>query len=203
VHPQADSGKLIRAHERLYELHPEDPQLRQSLQALLERAGRIEDAVKLATTTPAVTPAECVGAFAPPASGALHGRAEAIRIRMRAAQPDKALAETAKLGAIANQAGIGAHLAAAQLYLELGATGRATQAIDRAAQKARSREDQRQVAFVRERMLAGKGRTAELKGLYQAWSRSEDPCLRLAAAQREQQAGGLAVGPSMLPPPMP
>src|SRR5258705_1057551 len=45
--PQAAS-KLVRVYERLYELHPDDLQVRQTLQSLLERGGRIEDAVKLA-----------------------------------------------------------------------------------------------------------------------------------------------------------
>ncbi len=200
--PQADSSKLVRVYERLHELRQDDLQVRQNLQSLLERAGRIDEAVKLATATHATTPMECSGPVASqPASSALQAAAEAIRIRARAGQTDKALAEAAKLAALAKREGIAAYLVAAELHLEQGAADRATQLIGQAAREARSREDQRQVAFARERASTRAARADELKSMYEQWKRSDDPCLRLSATQREAQLAMMGAGPAMAPPP--
>src|SRR6185369_2830403 len=56
---QPISRRLIRAYERLYELHRDDLQLRQALQSLLERDGRVEEAAKLAAQPVAPTPMDC------------------------------------------------------------------------------------------------------------------------------------------------
>jgi tetratricopeptide (TPR) repeat protein len=112
VQPQAVSNTLVRVYERLYELHPDDLQLRQNLVSLLERAGRIEDAVKLAEGPAPLTPMDCDGAFAaPPVSAKLRRAAEAVRIRALAGQNEKTLAETAKIAALAKQEGIAASAA--------------------------------------------------------------------------------------------
>jgi len=185
---QVEVTKQVRVYERLYRLHPDEMQVRQTLQALFERTGRIDEAVKLAAIPATVGRTECIGGQAPLAtSPTLNAAAEAVRIRVRARQDDVALAETAKLAAINAREGIAATLLAAQLYLDQGKADLANQMIKQATQRARSREDQQQVSFVREQQLARSGQTEELKALHEEWQKSNDPCLRLAATQREQQ----------------
>ena len=200
--PPATSKTLIRVYERLRELHPDDAQLRQNLLTLLERAGRIDDAAKLATVSTPLTRMDCESAFSPrPPPAAVRGAAEAVRIRMLSAEKEQRLTETAKIAALAKQEGVAAYLVAAQLYLEQGAAERATQMLDRAARDARSRDDQRQVAVARERALERAGRVAELKAIHERWARSDDPCLRLAATMRKQPQGMVAAVSQ--PPPSP
>lgn len=113
--------------------------------------------------------------------------AEAIRIRMNAGQAQAALGEAAKLAAPGAREGAAANLLAAQLYLEQGKADLADQVIEQVAKRARSREERRQVALAREQGLLRSGQAAKLSALYTEWKKSDDPCLRMAAAQREQQ----------------
>jgi tetratricopeptide (TPR) repeat protein len=199
--PPATSKTLIRVYERLHELHPDDAQLRQNLLTLLERAGRIDEAAKLAISTP-LTPMDCESVFSPrPPPAAVRGAAEAVRIRMLSADKKQTLTETAKIAALAKQEGVAAYLVAAQLYLEQGAAERSTRMLDQAARNARSRDDQRQVAVARERALERAGWAAELNAIHERWASSDDPCLRLAATMRKQPQGMLAAVPQ--PPPSP
>jgi len=196
VQPQAVSNTLVRVYERLHELHPDDLQLRQNLLSLLERLGRIEDAVKLAEGPAPLTPMDCEGAFVPrPMSATLRRAAEAIRIRALAGQNEKSLAETAKIAALSKEEGIAAYLVAAQLYLDQGAAERAGQMFERATREARSREDRRQVAFARQRATERAGQAVELKAIHEQWKKSDDACLRLAATWREQPQGMMAAAP--------
>jgi len=199
--PQAVSNTLVRVYERLHELHPDDMQLRQNLVSLLERVGRIEDAVKLAQGPAPLTPMDCEGAFAPrPVSATLRQAAEAIRIRALAGQNEKTLAETAKIAVLAKQEGVAAYLLAAELYLDQGAAERASQMFERATREARSREDRRQVAFARQRATERAGQAVELKAIHEQWKKSDDACLRLAATWREQPQGMMAAAPTPPPP---
>jgi tetratricopeptide (TPR) repeat protein len=202
--PGAISKTLVRVYERLYELRPEDQQVRQTLQSLLQRTGRIEDAVKLAGGLAPLTPMECEGTLAAqPRSATLRRAAEAIRIRTLAGQREKTLAETAKVAALAKEEGVAAYLVAAQLYLEQGAAEHASQLFEQATREARSREDRRQVAFARERAIASTGQAAELKDIHDQWKKSDDACLRLAATWREQPQAMMAAAPPIPPTPSP
>jgi tetratricopeptide (TPR) repeat protein len=194
--PRAVSSSLIRVHERLVELHPADLPERQMLQMLMERAGRVDEAVKLVTSVTSVAPTDCAGAWTtPPVSTALQGLGEGVRIRMRAGQVERARAETEKLAALVDREGVAAYLVAADLLLEQGAVERAAQLIAQAARDARSREERWQVAFARERVVARSGRAGELKSVYEQWKKLDDPCLRVAAVQREHQLATAAAGP--------
>jgi tetratricopeptide (TPR) repeat protein len=205
--PPAVPRTLIRAYERLHELHPEDAQVRQTLQSLLERSGGTEDAVRLVTSVRAVAPMDCAGALDSQApSPALQAAAEGVRIRLRAGQKERALAEAAKIAGLADREGVAAYVVAAQLDLEQGAADRALQVLQRASREARSREDRRKVTFARERAIQQMGRMAELSMLHEEWKKSDDACLRLAASQREQTPAMMAAGlpaPPMAPVPPP
>jgi len=199
--PQAVSNTLVRVYERLHEIHPDDLQLRQNLLSLLERLGRIEDAVKLAEGPAPLTPMDLRGGIrARPMSATLRRAAEAIRIRALAGQNEKSLAETAKIAALSKEEGIAAYLVAAQLYLDQGAAERAGQMFERATREARSREDRRQVAFARQRATERAGQAVELKAIHEQWKKSDDACLRLAATWREQPQGMMAAAPIPSPP---
>jgi tetratricopeptide (TPR) repeat protein len=198
---QEISPKLVRAYERLHELHPDDPQLQQNLQSALERAGRIDEAAKLASASRvAVSPLHCSDPFLLQGSAAVQRAADAIRIRIRGRQADKALVETDQLAALAKQEGIAALLVAADLFLEQRADKRAGEAIRQAGGVARSQEDRRMVAYARERALLRGGRLAELKALRDEWRVSDDPCLRQAAMRGEPQRGLVPANPMV---PMP
>lgn len=72
----------------------------------------------------------------------------------------------------------------------------------RAGQKERAlTETEALVALARERVSARAGRVDDLNALYEAWKRSDDPCLRMAGSQREQLPAAMAVGPPSSPPP--
>ena len=192
--------KLIRVYGRLIDLHPDDSQLRRTLQELLERAGRTDDAVKLVTAAPAADPMACASALAqPPPSATLQGAIEAIRIRARAGQSREARAQTEKLAGLAGREGAAAYVAAADLLLEQGAPERAVELISRTARNASSPEERRQLSIAQERISSQAGRTGEAKALLAQWKRSEDPCLRLVAAQREQQQALVATSPPGTP----
>jgi tetratricopeptide (TPR) repeat protein len=198
---QGNSPKLVRAYERLHELHPDDLQLQQKLQWALERAGRIDEAAKLAgTSRGAVSPMHCSDPSPLQGSAAVQRAADAIRIRIRGRQADKALAETKHLAALSRQEGIAALLVAADLFLEQHADKRAGEAIRQAAGAARSQEDRRKVAYAREHVLRRGGHLAELKALRDEWRASDDPCLRQAATRGEPQRGLMPANP-MVPTP--
>lgn len=199
--------RLVRAYQRLLELHPEDPQVRQALQAALERSGRVDEAVRLATGARSRA-VECLETPSiPPPSGAFWALAEAARIRMRAGQTREALAELAKAASRVKGEGTPFQLALAQLYLELGDAGRARGAIDQGAREARSAAERRQVAFARERAVALRGSEKERAALRAEWRRSADPCLRAASGDPQPvTAQGPEVplaAPSPLPFPVP
>ena len=199
--PQAVSNTLVRVYERLNELHPEDLQIRQTLVSLLQRAGRIDEAVRLAAEPAPLMPTDCEGGFGPRAmSATLRRAAEAVRIRISAAQKEKALAETAKVAALAKNEGVAAYLVAADLYVDQGEPEQRSQMLERATREARSREDRRQVAFARQRALERAGKTAELNAIHEQWKKSDDGCLRLAANWRERPQGMMAAAPPMPPP---
>jgi len=184
---EAVSKTLVRVYERLYELHPDDLQVRQTLQSLLERSGRIEDAAMLAARPAPLTPMECE--VQPRRSMTLRSAGDAVRVRVVAGQKEKALAETGKIAGLAKQEGVAAYIATAELYLEQGAADRATEMFDRAVRESRSREDRRQVAFARERALERAGQAADVRVIREQWKKSDDSCLRIAATWREQLAG--------------
>lgn len=192
---------LIRAHQRLHDLHPEDAQVRQGLLSLLEGAGRIDEAVAVARSAQGANPAECAVALGAPAQGRFEGMAEAARIRARAGQKDKALAEAARVAALASREGVPAFLAAAEIYSELGAGERANDLLRRAKARARSSDEARRVALTRERMLLGSGQRAASMKLYGEWEASGDACLRQAAAMRRTLAPPEPMPQHMAPPP--
>ncbi len=195
-------GSQVRVYEQLHRLLPDDLQFQQTLQSLYERAGRVEDAVKLVAAAAIAPRAECFGGgLATTAPPALNAVAETIRIRMRAGQKEAALAETAKLAALGAREGTSANVLAAQLYLDQAQVEQASKAIRQAVGRARTADDLRQLAFASEQVLARSGRLGELKALYVKWQKSDDPCLRMAAAQREQQGGTVASLPVPVPPP--
>jgi tetratricopeptide (TPR) repeat protein len=196
---QTISKTLLRVYERLHELHPDDLQLRQTLQSLLQRAGRTEDAARLAAQPAPQTPMDCE--TPPRVSATLRAAADAIRVRTFAGQKDKALAETGKIADFAKEEGPAAYLVAAQLYLDQGAADRATRLLERANQESRSREERRQVAFALERAVARGGHAGDLKALHERWKTSDDPCLRLTATWRKQPQGMMAVAPPAVSPP--
>jgi tetratricopeptide (TPR) repeat protein len=201
----ASSGTLTRVYKRLHRLHPADSQIRQRLQSLLEQAGNTEEAVKLAAAPAPLSPAECDQEFAQlPVPASLAAAATAVRIRWTGGQKEKAVAETKDIVKLSKREGIVAYLVAAQLYVDQGEHDRATALIDRAARQARSREEQRQVAYARERQLERSGRVTELNAIHARWKNSDDECLQLAAAQRDRtiqlMAGAL---PTAMPGPRP
>jgi len=202
--PQPVSSKLIRALERLHELHPEDPQLRQTLLSSLERAGRIDDAVKMVLAAPRTNAMECaMGAGPQSVPAAIEGLAEAARIRARAGQKEKALAEVARIAALAKREGVSAYLVAADLYREQGAAARAAEMVRRAGAEARSPGDRRRVAFARERSVPLAADRNGLESLYAEWERSADPCMRRAAAERRALRATMTAGPMPMPGQMP
>ena len=193
------SDKLIRVYELLSKIHPDDRQLQQSLRVQLERGGRVDEAIQLARAASAkqgvVSPTECASAYsAIPFSPQLEGIAEAVRIRARAGQQNEALAEARTLESAAKKEGVAAYLLASQLYLELGRSEAANRLVEKAAEGAKSRDELRQVAFAKERAARG----LNLRSLYDEWKKSDDVCLRLAAAQRELVP---TATPPMMPPP--
>jgi tetratricopeptide (TPR) repeat protein len=200
---QAVSPKLVRAYERLLEIHPDDAQVRQGLQSVLEQAGRIEEAAKLASTSPVTMPMHCPGPFSLPSSAAVARAADAVHVRIRAGQADKALAGTKQVAALARQEGIVASLIAADLYLEQGADKLAAEELQRGAANARSQDDRRQVAFARQRAFQRAGQSAELKALRDEWRASDDLCLRQAAMLVEQQSRPMGVNAMIPMPPAP
>jgi tetratricopeptide (TPR) repeat protein len=182
--------KRLPVYERLIALE-EDPLLRQTLLALYERSGKIDDAVALVRSAPhaAAGPAPgvadaCVGASsARPPAGALAAEAEAVRLLWRAGRQDQALAATARL------TGRGAHLDArvlgAQLYQEGGRLSLARAALAGAAVAARDSDEKRVVQLAQAELLARAGERAELKTLFAKWKQSDDGCLRREAERRE------------------
>lgn len=195
----AQSEKVIRALQRLSELHPEDRQLRRKVQFALEQAGRIDDAARWAQRVGGSAGPECMRLVA--TADSLAGPAEAARIRARAGQKDKALAEVAQVAAREPQQGVGALLVAADLYREFGDTHRATEVLRKAGTRTRSLADRRQLAYAHERLAQAKGDPAELSALYSEWKGSADPCLR-SAAENAVRSASVAEAPAR-PPPMP
>jgi len=133
-------------------------------------------------------------------SAALEAQAGVVRIRVRAGQSDKALAEVKGIVAQSKSEGIQALLLAADLYLEQGAAKLAEDTLARAASEARSPEDRRRVALARERPARLSPEAGRLQALYAEWERSQDHCLRLAAVQRRRSAAAMPVGMPGPPP---
>lgn len=192
--PVHDPSRLVRVLERLVALHPDDAQLRMMAQSQLERAGRTDEAIRIASSAVPASPMECSGMAPGVESPGLRRAADAVRIRARAGQKGKALAEAGNVANLARAEGVKAYILAADLLRELGAPERADKLIARAAQEARTRAERREAALARERALRRAGRTAELKVLIEAWRKSDDGCLRVAAAQRGEP---LAMNPGL------
>jgi tetratricopeptide (TPR) repeat protein len=171
---------LVAAVDRLVAHHPEDMLARQRLQALLERAGRVEDAVRLARAGPRSPFCAAAPSFVP-GSPALAGAAEAVRVRLRAGQREQALAEVGRVAALAKEEGVAALLLAADLYGELQDAPRAREALSRAARQARLREEQRQVELASVHASERGGDLAGAKARRERWRTSDDPCLRQLA----------------------
>lgn len=199
---QPVSNALVRVHQRLFELHPDDPTERITLLSLLERAGRIDEAAALLQGTP-VPQAQCTGAYSmvlrPPS---LQRAAEVVRLRARGGQRDRALADTALLASTFKQDGIAPLLVAAELYQEQGAVARAEDVLRKAAAEAASRDERRQVAFARRGLLERAGKPAELRALLDQWAKAEDPCLRAAAQPALGSPGNGIALPAMMPTPL-
>jgi tetratricopeptide (TPR) repeat protein len=202
--PDAKLQKQVKVYEKLHRLHPEDLQVRRVLLGLLERVGRIDDAVALASAAAAAGAGpECfLGPGPIGGSPALTAAADGIRIRLRAGQKDVALALTAKLIAQNKRDALAARLVAAQLYSEQERVDLAERALTEAAHLAATSDDVRKAAFAREQFLASSGRKVELQALYEEWLESNDPCFRVIAAQRRQQSL-TSSAPSMQAPPLP
>ena len=93
---------------------------------------------------------------------------------------------TANVVKLSKREGMVAYLVAAQLYADQGDLGRANRLIERAAREARSRVDQRKVAYARERHLERGGRFRDVAALHEQWNQSDDPCLQLAATRHDR-----------------
>jgi hypothetical protein len=93
---------------------------------------------------------------------------------------------------LAQREGVAAYVAAADLHLEQAAPERAVEVMATAARAAKAREERRQISIARERLASLAGRADEANTLLAKWKRSEDPCLRLVATQREQQQAMVA-----------
>jgi tetratricopeptide (TPR) repeat protein len=201
-----DWRRPLPVYEQLYRLHPEDLEIRRTLQMLLERSGRIDDAADLAAKPANSAPtaeSECPGGLVPARIHAdLAAAAEAVRVRWRAGQREVALAQTAKLAVSGRRHGVGAYLVAAQLYAEQGRFDLGSRALQDANRKARSPDDVTQVALAHEQELQRVRRAAELESLYASWARSPNACLRLAARERASQPLQLS-GTAMATPPPP
>ncbi|HEY2029750.1 MAG TPA: hypothetical protein VGH20_11140 [Myxococcales bacterium] len=178
----AVAPEVIAAYERLRQLHPADEQLRQELQAAYERAGRSEDAIRIAARAPVEAGVDCQGAFATPAESAkLHALSEALRIHAAAGERDKALADAKAIAAASGSEGVAASLLAARSYADLGVAPLAAQALAKAAAAATSPDDARKVALARASVADRTGNTGEADALRAGWKKSEDACLRLAS----------------------
>ncbi|HEY3360068.1 MAG TPA: tetratricopeptide repeat protein [Polyangia bacterium] len=209
--PAPDVSKAVAVYRRLHELRPDDPQVRQALLALYEKAGRVDDAVVLLRTRDAApraggagpgpeTPyARCPGGLTPrPTPVAVTRSEEVIRLLLRAGRREPALAETAKLVALAPQEGVGvpACVAAARLYAAQGRPELVAQAQAAGRKVARSAEDRRELAVAEAELAAPRSPPRELKALYERWQQSDDPCLRAEATRRGQVLAAMS-GPPM------
>ncbi|MCG8419088.1 MAG: tetratricopeptide repeat protein [Proteobacteria bacterium] len=206
---QARPESLIRVHEKLHELHPQDGRIAHQLIAAYEKAGRVDDAVALmraqagpATAQPEVPPmpaqpdavALCpAGLPAMVAQPAAVATAERIaRTYQRANRQDDAIAETNRLLALAQQAnqsnglGIAPYVAAVTLYAEQGQDALARRALSAGDRAVRTLDDRRHMARVRLAWLERHNRDAALKRLLDTWKTSKDPCLRVEAYRRTQ-----------------
>lgn len=183
--PSAAGGvapEVIRAYERLSQLHPGDELLRQELQAVYERAGRSEDAIRIAARARSEPVLDCQGAFGAPAESAkLHTLSEALRIHTAAGERDKALADANAIAAASDNEGIAADLLAARAYADLGVATLAAQALEKAAAAATSRDDARRIALARATVAERVGETGKAVALRETWKKSDDACLRLAS----------------------